>query len=393
MKKFNAVIAIFVLISMILCSCGQSNADSIDGKVENVSAENEIGSQSDEFFTDGYTAPEETTVYVDPEYRMETYGWRTYLDPENREESEIEFKVKEITYEGNDIVIYTDFLYFEQENTEMLVYLNGILQDVSVEKDGVYLGKADECDFDISPEVQSTIKMTFRPNIGKKGDVLDLGVIAIHYPKYAKVNAAYAAYWLADKFVDAELRGYNYIDRLSEDVKLIMQADADTQAVVNTSYSRLTITDIDPYIAEFHDRDEEDQIMPIDWRSHDLHGIICTDPKDMLVTMHGTGLVNDKFEAKRSSETQFDIILYGTPGTYRIGLYANGVLLPVFDGMKHTDVTLEYDKQATFTVTLDTTDFDDYTSLRLITYNANPENIFVRYQYPWLCDSTTLILK
>lgn len=375
MKKYFAAIAVMLLMITSLCACAVSTST---GKAEDASLEASESYSQKGLFLFG-DASEASTAHIDDKDKMDSCGRRSYLDPTNRDESIPD----NLYYDGKDIVIYTDFLENEWNNYGILVYINGILQNAVIERDGVYLGNANECDFDLVPGAQTTIKTTFRPNIGKAGDVLELQMFAIAYPSYVRYGLTY----FNDKtFIDDYTNTkYHWTFSLAV-ADLSMKVDADTQAVVSDDYSGMKITGLDTVIKDFCDR-YYDRL-----GNNDIDIYLCRNTEDIFDI--DEGLIYNTIQTERSDNTQFDIIMFGKPGTYRIGLYVNGVIQPVFDGAYQADVTIEKDKQTTLSVSLDTTDYDDLSMIYIIRYNADEEDWLLKYSVPWLSnDSAILALK
>ena len=81
---------------------------------------------------------------------------------------------------------------------------------------------------------------------------------------------------------------------------------------------------------------------------------------------------NTDIKVKKSDKTKIKINLCTKPGKYRICLALNNELMPVFDGAKYTDVTVEKDKQTVLTAELDTTALTGDNSLYVIEREITP---------------------
>lgn len=265
-----------------------------------------------------------------------------------------------VVYNGKKVVIKLNYdggnSDYDQCKKALFVNLNGARQTVTLKTPDRKTSTGEFLMIDTSGNEHKTFEISFTPNIGKKGEELQLSVCMMARPELENPHKLLSA-----------IPSYSLI---STSGKLIMKKDAPTQEKICASFSGTEVTKTDDLIYKSYDfsdgvNNHNDY--------NETRGIyLYKDISESIYYEDGILVHNTDIKVKKSEKTKIKINLCGKPGKYRICLSLNNELLPVFDGVKYTDVTVEKDKQTVLTAELDTTALTGDNSLYVIEREITP---------------------
>lgn len=235
-----------------------------------------------------------------------------------------------LTYTGDDIVLY--FL-LSNGRRDMPVYLyvslDGVMQDFNVEYDGTSYRSADHQYVYFPANTDKTVRLRFKPNFGRAGETHYLTVSEMFNPLFV-ASDYHTGY--SDHIFTYGAGG----------VPVYMQVDAPEQRqAVNDSYDNVTTAPLSSIISKnFGVKNITDSLCPV----------LCTD----LDTTFDDGFQKTRLEVASSQSTPLSLYLGGKAGNYRICVYVNNELQPVFDGYCYSDFTVSTGMQTQVNFTIDT---------------------------------------
>ncbi len=219
---------------------------------------------------------------------------------------------------------------------------------------------------------QKSFEITLEPNIGKCGDEMYLSVVAVFDPE---VN-----YYPQCKTEHKQLRPVHYDDNAdnlcdicSTDIskvksgpasltvqsesmiKIVMKKDAPSETRVTKNYSGLRVSDLDKTIYKSYEYADSDGKHNQYDTVEGLSAVIYKKIKDSYYWQWGARCHSTRIKTKAVSDDEFIINLHGATGKYRVSLFVNNEIQPVFDGSFYADVEVAHGKQSELTVKLDTT--------------------------------------
>ncbi|MGN1443049.1 MAG: hypothetical protein ACI4XE_04285 [Acutalibacteraceae bacterium] len=259
-----------------------------------------------------------------------------------------------VVYNGKKVVIKLSYdggdSDYDQCKKALFVNLDSVRQTITLKTPDGKTSTGEFLMIDTSGSEHKTFEISFTPNIGKKGEELQLSLCMMARPELEHPHKLLSA-----------IPSYSLISTCG---KLIMKKDAPTQEKICASFSGTEVTKTDDRIYKSYDFSDG---VNNDNDYKETRGIyLYKDISESIYYEDGVLVHNTDIKVKKSKKTKIKINLHGKPGKYRICLSLNNELLPVFDGARYTDVTVEKDKQTVLTVELDTTALSGENSLHVI---------------------------
>lgn len=219
------------------------------------------------------------------------------------------------------------------------IMLDGVLQDFTID-DGTdqFAEKKKLHILPIRQGESKNITLVFTPNIGQKGQKLNLNICTLLNPEYMPSDMS-----------QYEFRpNHNLNGGLG--ACLIMQKAAPQQIKSSTEgiiVSTLTEEQKRPYINENVQDANGNSIVSNELEQRLILQLYQSSPDEKSTTVPTDGQVN------------LTVCCFGKPGKYRISLYVNHKLLPVFNGENYLDVTVKKDQFYRRTVSIETNGLAD----------------------------------
>ena len=245
-----------------------------------------------------------------------------------------------IEYNGGEINIFCKLTAGGYSDIEIGIraFINGVAQsllDTSASTDMI-------CK-EIEKNKSEIVKITFVPNIGKKGEVMELCFDLVLQPNVIKGE---------DERYSFSDDGANPVGNLS----LIMNADSSNTAEkeICDAYSNTVISKVNKLIYQgytSYDGFEETNAY------FDQVGFGIYENIDDFVYIKKTDDVvctNRYIKTTASESKELTLNLHGKPGKYRVCFLLNGEMLDVFDGKRFADVTVERNMQTELKILIDT---------------------------------------
>lgn len=261
------------------------------------------------------------------------YGFIWALDEESIANADNDPEtIKEIIFDGRPITIYCQLKNGSSKSWEfgLFVDVEGVFQELEV--GGI---KTELYCFELQPLETRTVKMSFVPNIGKRGEVKNLSCAVLLSPNYvAQADGSYGLY------LEPGVSG-NY--------PLIMNADSSNKANVSNNSSLYTVSTINRTIYSNYDESgnlEDFESFPFCYVYEKLNDYIYKDKGNFIRTT--------KITSKSSQSSNLTVNIHGKPGSYRASVYLNGERINAFDGKGYVDVTIGNRQQAEIPVVIDT---------------------------------------
>ncbi|MBQ4348912.1 MAG: hypothetical protein IJC79_04765 [Clostridia bacterium] len=260
--------------------------------------------------------------------------------PEKYEKRELDV----LSYDGGEIkAVFT--INNEAEpmfrQKAILITLGGIRQEFTVKCDGETTENTMLYKFDVKPLTEKKIYISFTPNVGKAGDELQMTTYVMYNP-------------------DTELKEKGDVDEMvshHHDVidigynKVIMNVDAPGQTPVADDFSGKEVIPVDKRAIKSYNEMEAE-----------FYAFMYSDI-DKFFTSDG---FHTKMYADSGKDEELTISLLGDGGTYRLSLYINNELMPVFDGKSYIDVVTSEENQTDLKVKLDTTGLEKVNSCYIL---------------------------
>ena len=317
------------LISLFLACClmfsfASCNKKSTDGETSGYENESLIAGllNSDTTDSDNQTKPDKIKMGgAYPEYI------RSWNDDED-------FNTFYYSYAGDELVMkhYLANGSFSA-NFGLCVMLDGVLQNFYIvdDKTGEKSEQTTVLSFDMTENEEKDFTIHFIPNIGKKGDVLEVSVgIFFFYDYVLEKGASFLNYGNYHGYSDTNCR------------KVVMQVDSENTAAVL------------PYDAEYLEVDN--RLSEYYYDLFDESGgcvqLIYTNSFDSMFTEEG---MKHYVTASENSMNTYSLDLFAATGTYRISVFVDHVQQELADGCYYYDVQTQTDKDTHIEVTLDNT--------------------------------------
>lgn len=261
------------------------------------------------------------------------------------------------------------------------ISLNGVLQECIIEYDGF------KTDSSIMPTVileadrELTFKISFTPNIGKKGDEIEMSLLHSYLPNY-KIDD--------EMQLKVFMQGQQSILTVGN-LKLCFNVDSTQGSNVTNNFSGAKRSKINDVLYTSHYYENVDGDIFND--AYDANRVVLYHDFDKVYTV-SEGVFYDSVEyftsmtLPRSEKTSLTINLYGKPGKRRASLLINNELQPVFDGKYYADVEFKEGEQVELVVEINTSDLDKYNCIYALSKELNevkdPEEHFLKQSDPYV---------
>lgn len=306
-------------------------------------------------------------------------------------EDENEFR--SIVYKGKKIKIKYTYSETDYENKNgsigmdfpeygLMLYVDGVRQSFDVKN-----GKEKTKDTDIyiiesDPGKEKSVELSFKPNIGKKGETLSLALVKIYdpdnnfYTKCVDTRGVFVGHWdddndrICDKCkVNIDMipsGGPTAYEVFSFNAKLVMEKDATGQTLVADAFSGMKVSELDKRI--YHSYDYFDSFDELHNDFDEMRNLGVKIYKDFdesyfeesyFIEELNQVVTNSEWatviETEAKKEDDFTLNLYGQEGRYRVSFYIGTEIQPVFGGCEYADIEIEKGKQVELKISLDTT--------------------------------------
>lgn len=238
----------------------------------------------------------------------------------------LEQDYQNLTYTGGEMRI--PYMIQDQSDADakwgLEIMLNGVLQDFAIEDTtGRFSAKKRLHVISMKQDESKNLTLVFTPNIGQKDQKLNLNICTMLNPVYMPTDLA-----------QYEFRPNHSINGGSG-ACLTMQKAAPQQT--KTSIEEIKISDLTQeekktYINENAMDESGKPIISNELEQRLILQLYQSDPDEKNITVPS------------GQSTRLTVNCFGKPGKYRISVYVNHDLLPVFGEKSYLDVTVERDK-------------------------------------------------
>ncbi len=261
-----------------------------------------------------------------------------------------------LIYKGGDFVFY--YQVGATENSKFCIgfTLNGVYQDIKLEYDGKITDYAIRHTVDLKADKCKIYKVYLRPNIGKSGDVLQFRSAPVSNP---------------DVMITAPDKTYKSQDLLISGVlptDFEMQADSTQSVSICSDYENVTIGRYGKNLKEcFYETNPTDELCQM-FLYNELEKNLYIDKGNIFKNL----LSNPVIEAEKTTKFPVHIAMSGKSGTtQRISVYVNNEIQPVFNGKYYADVKMEYNKQTTVDVYIDTSKLSEWNNIYVVAHTLD----------------------
>ena len=293
-----------------------------------------IGTGSVDYDVEG--AETKDAIIKIPEEKWDNKDGTFTVVTEKLEERELDV----LTYNGDEIrAVFT--INSEEEpmfkEQAILITLNGIRQEFTVKCGEEIVEDTMLYTFNVEPLTEKKFYISFIPNVGKAGDELQFTTYIMYNPNVE----------LKEKGDIDEMGSYHHHVIDIGYKKLIMNVDAPSQTLVAKEFSGKTVASVDDRVINSYTAMESDFY------------IFAYSDIDEFFTEDG---FSAKMYVKEKENEEITLTILGDGGTYRLSLYVNNELMPVFDGCSYIDVETSEENQTDLKIKLDTTKLEDVNS-------------------------------
>lgn len=272
-----------------------------------------------------------------------------------------------IEYNGGEITIEVTVTNgsFKMEKG-VSVSLNGVLQDCVIEYNSTKTEKSTMPTVVFAAEQVLTFKLTFTPNIGNKGDELEMVLVYSYLPNYRITD-------------DSELKVITGIENsisTSGNIILRLNTDSSNSDNIAKNFSDIKISEINPvlYSSHYYQNFEGDIFNDTyeynrSTLYHDfdkVYTVTEAEPFDHVEQLCSMTL-------PKATKTPLTINLYGNPGKRRVSLFINNEIQNVFNGKGYADIEIKDGEQAELFVEINTSELDKYNCIYVLSYELNEE--------------------
>ncbi len=256
--------------------------------------------------------------------------------PETSREGELDV----LNYDGEEIkavftIDSTDDPMFKEQ--AILITLNGIRQKFTAKCDGETVKDTMLYTFNAEPLTEKKVYISFTPNIGKAGDELQFTTYLMHNPNVELKEKGDVDEMFSHRHEVIDI-GYN---------KVIMNVDAPSQTLVAEDFSGKTVLPVKDRVIESYTAMESEFY------------IFAYSDIDEFFTEDG---FYTRMYVEEKEDEEITLTVLGDGGTYRLSLYVNNELMPVFDGCSYIDVATSEENQTDLKIKLNTTKLEDVNS-------------------------------
>lgn len=370
MKAFN-LLCVFLSVTLLFCGCDitYKNKNIISDPISNL---NEEDSSENESIIEDMNGSDKNSDTEEKQTELSVEDYISKLENENVLASAMFLSPANpdcfapLVYNGGDFVFYYQIGSSTDKEHCIGFTLNGVYQDIKIEYRGETTEYATMHKVKLSAGQSKVLKIMLRPNIGSKGETLQFCNATICSTE-TKI--------ILDDFI-YNLEDHDLNNTLVSD--FIMNSDSTNTASINSSYKNVSIESYSENLKKhFTANNETGEICQM-VIYNDLNKILFED-NDIYRTL----LFSPIIETKYSTSVPMTIALSGKPGTtQRISLYINDSIVPAFDGKYYADIKMEYNKQTTVTLNIDTSELDTWNNIYCIasTHNADAMDSYVLSQ-------------
>ena len=356
-KKLFVVFICCILLLFSLSACMKNGYNAIESQK---TTENDTISDGNET-TD---TEEGGDIDISPEDLAQatigfpSFAYRFALNEEDLESESFD-GIDKIEYNGEKINIWCKLTAggYSEIKIGIRVFINGIIQSLFVANETTNMITTV-----IEKNESETIKLTFIPNIGNKGDTMELCFDLSSQPDIIK----------------DENESYRFYDDGSApvgNVKLIMNADSSNIAEkeICDNYSNLSVSKVNELIYQSYatdgDTGETNQYLDnIEIGIYqNIDDYIYIDETDKVIC------TNYHIRTTASENTDLTLNLHGKPGKYRVSFLLNGKVQRVFDGKGFADVTVESNMQTELKIFIDTMELSKNNKVYIFVYEIADE--------------------
>ncbi len=293
-----------------------------------------LGTGATDFKVEG--AETNNVMIKKPEQKWQNEDGTITVIPETPGEGELDI----LSYDGEEIkdvftVVGEEKPMFKEQ--AILITLDGIRQEFSVKCGDETVKDTMLYTFVVEPLTEKKIYISFTPNTGKAGDELQMTTYLMYNPNYILKEKGDADEMVSHHHDIVDI-GYN---------KVIMNVDAPAEMLVADDFSGKTVVPVDKRVIKSYTEMEAE-----------FYAFMYSDI-DKCFTEDG---YYTKMYAKAKEDEEITISVLGDGGTYRLSLYINNELMPVFDGKSYIDVVTSEENQTDLKIKLDTTELEEVNS-------------------------------
>lgn len=261
------------------------------------------------------------------------------------------------------------------------ISLNGILQECVIEYEGIKTKPSIMPIVVLEANRELTFKISFTPNIGKKGEEFEMSLLHSYLPNY-KIDD--------NMQLKVFLRGQHSILTVGN-LKLRLNVDSLQSTNVTNNFSGTKTSKLNDvlYTSHYYENVEGDIFND----AYEANRVVLYHDFNKVYTV-SEGVFYDYVEylcsmtLPRTEKTPLTINLYGKPGKRRVCLLINNELQPVFDGNYYTDVEFKEGEQVELLVEIDISDLDKYNCIYALSKELNevkdPEEHLLKQSDPYV---------
>lgn len=306
--------------------------------------------------------------------------------------SEDENELRSIVYSGKKIRLNYNYYEtaYENENGSvgmdwseygLMLYVNGVRQTFDVRADSGKTRNTDIYIIESKPGEEGCVELSFKPGIGRKGEILSLALVKIYdpdnnfYTQCVGKNQLMPCHWDDDNDRICDRCSVN-IDMIpgggptpyevfSFNAKLVMEKDAPEQIEIATDFSGMKVSELDERI--YHSYDYYDSYDKLHNDFDEMRNLGVKIYKDFDESYHEESyfieelnqvITNSEWatriETEAKTEDDFILNFYGQEGKYRVSFYIGTELQTVFDGCDYVDIEVKKGEQVELAINVDT---------------------------------------
>ncbi len=294
----------------------------------------------------------------------------------NGKKVKIRYTYSETDYENENGSIGADFPEYG-----LMLYVDGVRQSFDIRYDRGKVKDTDIYIIESEPGKEKSVELSFKPNIGKKGETLSLALVKIYdpdnnfYTKCVDTRGVFVGHWDDDNDRICDKCGGN-IDMIpvggptayeifSFNAKLVMEKDATKQTPVADAFSGMKVSELDERI--YHSYDYFDSFDNLHNDFDEMRNLGVKIYKDFDESYHEESyfieelnqvITNSEWatriETEAKTEDDFILNFYGQEGKYRVSFYIGTELQTVFDGCDYVDIEVKKGEQVELAINVDT---------------------------------------
>ncbi len=317
MKKYLSIILSFVLIIFLCCACSEGSSGE-KNTLSNKKQDSEIVDLLNQT-TEGKSSKNPNQMQMSgsiPEYMR---GWN-----DKKSDNDVIY-----TYEGGEFVVSHHISNGSFKTVYGLcVLLDGVFQDFYIidENSKEKSEQSKVLTLTMEKDAEKSFEIHFVPNIGKKGDTLELSVgLYFNYNYTIHEGATFLNYGNNHDFRDVKCR------------RIRMDADCKNEERIEEYTSE--IMSINKDVLDVHNYDEPDETI--------ITYIYTDSIKD--------GVAGSAIKAVAKSKNDYYLDLIAPTGVYRVSVFIDHIQQELYDGVKYFDVKTQTGKTSHIKVTLDNT--------------------------------------